>query len=266
MDYWVIIPDEIVHAIENQCLNRVGKFTPENLLVELNKFVNEELEKYDAALYQHYYNTEIIYLKEDTLKRALNKRPDNGVYIKKNKKLLDLLCWYAFTKSWERTLKKLRIEFKDIHVRNSKQKNLSKQVLGEINSLINEKGDYALILIHKALSEIKDEMSVEGYITVDVGEISNKTNEILEYKINSLKSFSALTNALYYYLVEFIKPYTYGYDWVLINSKTKHVLKSIRMLSGSPPGIRMPDLRTLEDLGIEKGMHLIAIKLNEKSK
>jgi hypothetical protein len=261
MYFWIIIPNEIVQGIEQKCLNNAGKFTLEKLLDELIKFANKDLQKYDPALFQHYFNSEIKYLGVETLKRALNKRPDNGVYINNNRKLLDLLCYYAYNQSWERTLIKLEFDVKKIEVRNSKNLNISHQVRMEINDLVKRKGDYALILIHKAIREIKDDISGINNITIDVSDISDKPNDIIEYKTNTLKSFSALTNALYYYLVENLKPYTYGYEWILKNSQTNEIYRSARMISGSPPGIRIPDLRSLEDLKITNGIHLIAVNL-----
>lgn len=261
MYFWIIIPDEIVQGVEQKCLNSTGKFTIEKLLDELIRFVNENLEKYDTALFQYYFNSEIKYLGVDTLKRALNKRPDNGVFENKNRKLLDLLCYYAYNQSWERTLNTLAIDVKKIEVRNKRNINISQKVRLEINNLVKEKGDYALVLIHKAIREIKDEIYGVNIITIDVSNISCKPNDIIEYKTDSLKSFSALTNSLYYYLVENLKPYTYGYDWVLKNPQTNEIYRSVRMISGSPPGIRMPDLRSLEDLKITNGIHLIAVDL-----
>jgi len=261
MYFWIIIPDEIVLGIEQKCLNNAGKFTIQKLLDDLITFVNENLKKYDAALFQHYFNSEIKYLGVETLKRALNKRPDCGVFENKNRKLLDLLCYYAYNQSWERTLDMLDIDVKKIEVRNRRNIDISKKVRFEINNLVKEKGDYALILIHKAICEIKDDISGINNISIDVSDISGKPNDIIEYKTNALKSFSALTNALYYYLVENLKPYTYGYEWILKNSQTNEIYRNVRMISGSPPGIRMPDLRSLEDLKITNGIHLIAVNL-----
>lgn len=147
-------------------------------------------------------------------------------------------------------------------MRNSKSISISTQVRTELNNLIKKKNDYALILIHKAIQEIKDEISGIDHITIDVSDISGKSNDTIEYNTKALKSFSALTNARYYYLVENLEPYTYGYDWVLKNSQTDEIYRSIRMISGNPPCIRMPDLRSLEDLKIHNGMHLLALNLN----
>lgn len=265
IEHWVVIPDEIVEAIENVCVKNCGNFTVANFLFDLTEFAENELQRYDVSLWSHYKDQKNN-LSEDTLKRALNKRPDNGVYYKNNKNLLDLLCYYAFKKNWHKTLEHLRIEEKEIKVRTTAHKKLAKEIQKEIKKIIDEKGDLALVLISNALKDIREEFTDSGYITIDVSQISNKTNDVIEYKLNSLKSFSALTNAVYYYLVEYIRPYYYGYDWVLQDSKTKKVFKSVRMISGSPPGIRMPDLRTLEDLGIKDGMYLTVVNLkNQKS-
>jgi hypothetical protein len=265
VENWVIIPDKLVEAIENICVKNCGSFTIANFLFDLTDFAETELQRYDVSLWS-YYKDQRNNLSEDTLKRALNKRPDNGVYYKNNKNLLDLLCYYAFKKNWSKALQYFGIEEKEIKVRTIAEKKLAKEIQREIKKIIEEKGNIALVLISNALKDIKEEFTDSGHIIIDVSQVSNKPNDIIEYKLNSLKSFSALSNAVYYYLVEYIRPYYYGYDWVLRDSKTKSVFKSVRMISGSPPGIRMPDLRTLEDLGIKNGMHLTAINLKNEYK
>ncbi|HEY5369624.1 MAG TPA: hypothetical protein VIJ75_11585 [Hanamia sp.] len=124
MDYWLIIPDGIVQEIEEKCLNNIGRFTPQFLLDDLNKFVGSKLESLDHQLFKYYCN-EIVFLSKDTIKRALNKRPDNGVYLKKNIRLLDLLSWYTFNKNWIEVLGYFEIEEKDIQIRKVKVANVS---------------------------------------------------------------------------------------------------------------------------------------------
>ncbi|MDB5198049.1 MAG: Cro/Cl family transcriptional regulator [Chitinophagaceae bacterium] len=124
MDYWVIIPEGIVQEIEAKCLKNVGKFTIQSLLDDLKKFTRNDLEKLDPLLFE-FYKSEIDYLEPDNIKRALNKRPDNGVYLKKNARLLDLLTAYTFSKNWIDTLKYFEIPEKDIQKRKVKVEDAS---------------------------------------------------------------------------------------------------------------------------------------------
>lgn len=109
MENKLVFPPEIVDGIKAKCLERTGKYSITVLKRDLKKFVSKSLKELNKSLYDIYFESEIENLEPDTIRRALNGRPDKGITISNNGKLPDLLCLYGFERTYEKTLTFLNI-------------------------------------------------------------------------------------------------------------------------------------------------------------
>jgi hypothetical protein len=79
----------------------------------------------------------------------------------------------------------------------------------------------------------------------------------ITYSVKSFKDFSQFLDTVYFWLRDnsiHVRPYYYGEDWILVDSKTQKTLSDSRMLNGGECGYRIEDSRSLAQAGISAGM------------
>ena len=77
------------------------------------------------------------------------------------------------------------------------------------------------------------------------------------YPIATFESIGDLTNEVYDKLLGAVSPFTYGYSWVMRAKDSGEVIKTKRMLQRAPAGKPLRDLRSLSEVGISPGVHLV---------
>lgn len=96
--------------------------------------------------------------------------------------------------------------------------------------------------------------------TVDASNYLNDPNAVFQLPFSGFESLGDLTDAVYFKLAPKVRPFEYGYTWVLKDDSTNEVIRTTRMITNSPQGIRLPDLRSLDEVGIQPGTILIVDK------
>lgn len=107
--------------------------------------------------------------------------------------------------------------------------------------------------VERITKELKD-----SFITIDCSNFVNDLDEIT-LPIAAYDTLNDLTDELFFVLQHQVRPFAYGYDWLLRNKETKDVILSRRVLENIPVGKPAPDLRPLLELGIVGGVHLEVI-------
>jgi len=94
-------------------------------------------------------------------------------------------------------------------------------------------------------------------ITVDASEFLKDSSAVFTYPVSAFESLGALTNEVYFQIASKVRPYEYGHSWVLKNSQTNTIIKTLRMLVNAPSGAPIPDPRQLSEVGIAPGTTLV---------
>lgn len=126
----------------------------------------------------------------------------------------------------------------------------SKKLIDEFNTEKPEK------ILKEAAEKILSKIKEENFITIDLSRLTKSPKDFFLITFDSSLSFQDLTNRIYAKL-KVVKPFTYGFEWVLRNASNDKVYKSSRMVIGAPPGEYIPDKRTLEDMNIKPGDVLV---------
>ncbi|MGV8131264.1 MAG: tetratricopeptide repeat protein [Candidatus Pacearchaeota archaeon] len=109
--YWQVLPKLLIDKIEAVCCENQEDSSSESMIGDLQEFASSEVLKELNFGMATTFKSEINLLKPDKLNRALNRRSDNGVFIKDgNKKLLNFLCYYAYKMNWRDTLTLLDLD------------------------------------------------------------------------------------------------------------------------------------------------------------
>jgi hypothetical protein len=95
---------------------------------------------------------------------------------------------------------------------------------------------------------------------VDAREFLGDPSAIFTYPIAAFESLGDFTNEVYFKLSSKVRPYQYGYTWVLKNEQNNSVIKTLRMLLEAPAGKPIRDHRLLSEVGISPGTILIVEK------
>lgn len=113
--------------------------------------------------------------------------------------------------------------------------------------------------LEKAAKTITNEIKNSSIITIDIKQFSN-TERCYEFPISTFFSLGELTNEVYFLIEKYVRPFEYGYSWVLKNSETGEIIQHARMITGTKPGNPLDDRRTLSEAGILPGMFLEVVK------
>ncbi len=100
---------------------------------------------------------------------------------------------------------------------------------------------------------------IEGATTfsVDASTFLNRPDAVFNYPIAAFETLGNLTDEIYFKLSPQVPPYQYGSAWVLKNRDTGEVVRTLRMLTGAPTGMPLPDPRSLREVGVQPGSTLI---------
>lgn len=116
-NYWQILPPRVVKRIRATCKKNLSVDDELSIKEDIHNYISDTalLKKRDIAVYKYFQNKKISL---DNIKRALNERSDNGVYVtKRNRNFLNLLCWYAYDRNWNNTLKYLKLKESELEKR-----------------------------------------------------------------------------------------------------------------------------------------------------
>lgn len=118
------------------------------------------------------------------------------------------------------------------------------------------KADVVTVLKEQA-ERISQGIEQSSFISVDLSAFGKG---VQRYPVAALKSMDVLTDEVYFALEKLVRPYAYGTDWVLREKGTGRVFRTVRMLTNTPLGKPLPDVRSLEEVGIKAGMELEAVR------
>lgn len=129
----------------------------------------------------------------------------------------------------------------------------------QVQATIREK------LQHSALPEPKVAVFIEELeqqlhdltsITVNISQITGRPGDYKSYPIAAFPTLDALTNEVYFSLERHVRPFEYGHSWVLRNKRTGEIIRTTRMLTRTPAGKPIDDIRALHEVGIQAGDEL----------
>lgn len=93
-----------------------------------------------------------------------------------------------------------------------------------------------------------------AFLTIDASPLTGNEESVFDLPYVAFASLGQLTNEIYFLIEEYVKPFEYGYSWVLRNSNNREVIKNARMITGAKRGTSCPDNRSLKEVGIMPGM------------
>ncbi len=99
-------------------------------------------------------------------------------------------------------------------------------------------------------------------ITVDARTFLNDESATFVFPVAAFESLNNLTDKVFFELSPRVKPYEYGYTWVLRNDASSEVIRNARMITRTPPGKPLPDYRSLSEVGIKPGATLRVVRLD----
>ncbi len=143
-----------------------------------------------------------------------------------------------------------------LHKSNSvekENKRTDRNILEEILELTRRQGN--LIAERNQLSNSLNDKS----IPIDISDFRNDTTIIIS--IHDNLNFRDFLDKIYYKIHEYVLPFTYEYDWILVNGVTGRKIFSTVKSMNIPRESIFTDNRSLYDVGIEPGMLLIAKKI-----
>ena len=115
--------------------------------------------------------------------------------------------------------------------------------------------------LEETAEEVSREIRETSSLTVDARDFTGDDAAVYTFPIAAFATLSDLTNQVYFLLQDYVKPYDYGYSWLLKNKADGSVIKTARMITGAKRGVPLRDLRTLGGLGITGGTELVVERL-----
>ncbi|MBV6325721.1 hypothetical protein [Duganella violaceipulchra] len=129
---------------------------------------------------------------------------------------------------------------------------LDRKILEIVNRLSKEQLEPEKIAKQVA-KEVKDATT----FIVDGRAFLGRPDAVFTYPIAAFETLGALTDEVYFKLSKSVRPFQYGTTWVLRNESTGDVIRTLRMLTATPPGQPLTDIRTLREVGIHPGNTLV---------
>lgn len=93
-----------------------------------------------------------------------------------------------------------------------------------------------------------------AFLTIDASPLTGNEENVFDLPYVAFSSLGQLTNEIYFLIEDHVKPFEYGYSWVLRNPNNHEVIKNARMITGAKRGTSCPDNRSLKEVGIMPGM------------
>ncbi len=119
------------------------------------------------------------------------------------------------------------------------------------------------VIVAEEVERISKELK-GTFVTIDLSKFEKNMGEIT-LPIAAYDTLNDLTDEIFFVLQGHVRPFAYGYDWLLRNKETKEVIISRRVLEKIPVGRPAPDMRSLKELGIIGGMELEVIPPNKRN-
>lgn len=112
----------------------------------------------------------------------------------------------------------------------------------------------------KSIAEkITESIKVSTFITVDARPLTGFDADVFDLPYVAFSSFDSLTNEIFFLIERHVRPFEYGYSWVLKNEEGK-VIKNARMITRTKAGVPCTDSRGLKEIGILPGMKITVSK------
>ena len=110
--------------------------------------------------------------------------------------------------------------------------------------------------ILRAVDKITSSIRDTSFLTIDAKSFTGVDSMIFELPVGAFSTLSDLTNEIFFLIGDYIKPYEYGYTWVIRLPEKGIIIKNSRMITNTPSGVPLSDERSLEEVGIYAGMVL----------
>jgi hypothetical protein len=133
----------------------------------------------------------------------------------------------------------------------SEGKELEKKIRETVEELARANSEPQFIA-ERVAKEIEDATT----FTVDASEFLGDDNAKFVYPVAAFDTLGNLTDDIYFQLSEKVRPYEYGSTWILRNEGNGDVIRTLRMLTGAPPGQPVIDVRSLREVGVSAGTSL----------
>jgi hypothetical protein len=110
---------------------------------------------------------------------------------------------------------------------------------------------------NEVAERVAKEIEEATTLTVDASAFLGRSDAVFSYPIAAFETLGNLTDEVYFKLSSKVRPYQYGSTWVLKNKETGEVVRTLRMLTGTPAGKLLVDPRSLREVGVQPGSTLI---------
>jgi hypothetical protein len=110
---------------------------------------------------------------------------------------------------------------------------------------------------NEVAERVAKEIEEATTFTVDASAFLGRSDAVFSYPIAAFETLGNLTDEVYFKLSSKVGPYQYGSTWVLKDRETSEILRTLRMLTGTPAGKPLPDPRSLREVGVKPGNILI---------
>lgn len=119
-----------------------------------------------------------------------------------------------------------------------------------------EKSVPAGVPVDQVIQDVRAEFTRATQVTIDARTFTGRPDALKVYPVGAFDTVNAFTNEVYFFLRSDVKPFEYGHSWVLRNIDTDEVIKTARVITGTPRGVRLDDSRALHEVGIVGGVTL----------
>lgn len=113
--------------------------------------------------------------------------------------------------------------------------------------------------LNQAAEAITSQIRNSSFITVDARALTGSSDDVFEFPASAFSTLNDLTDEIYFAIEKHVRPFEYGYTWVIRNPENGEIIKNARMITGTKPGIPLKDERALSEVGITPGMVLEVI-------
>jgi hypothetical protein len=108
-------------------------------------------------------------------------------------------------------------------------------------------------------NQLAEEIERSTTFKIDARTFLEDDAALYTFPIVAFETLNELNDEVFFKLSPNVKPYEYGYSWVLENSETNTIIRNARMLVGAPAGKPIADDRSLSEVGIKAGSTLRVI-------
>jgi len=130
-------------------------------------------------------------------------------------------------------------------------------VKGFISESYQAEGEVNKQAFEQTMQEIESEIDKATSITIDAREFLDDNKSVYKIPVAAYGCFGDLTDEVYFMIHSHVRPYHYGVDWLLCNSRSSDAIRNMRMIERKPAGKPYGDPRTLKEVGINPGDTLI---------